>query len=649
MRFTTTIILFLLNLTTLGLILLLQDDGDLRASDEQGLSSQISRHVIEADQIKISGPSLTAPRVLKRNGSNWTQKSPVQWPANHFAVNRILNQLQFLEEQVAFSVDEINRTGQSLADYGLEDPSLLLRISRSDSSIQLKIGSTTEIGANVYILGPKGKNVHVVSNELIGSLLVSPDELRDRKVFDIPVFEIEALGVQHISQEGQNQADLKVHLRRSSDGWKFESPLAAEADPALVSNTINTLASLKVERFVPLEGDPLRHGLNSPSMEVTLYGNKRQQKLFIGNRYKTTERISSYYAKIDDNPTIFTVGAEPFDKLRIAQQALRERKFMNFQSGEPSAINILGDDTEIRLRKLETSGWQVINGDNDSEVMPYRASPVILKKLIEDLKSLTAIEFTYDSPTLADLNRLGFDKPKRTLQLTFQKDEPDLILELSYSEGDKENLYARTNRSDYIYRIDRRTSLLSFPLNQLHYRSRILETLPEAARIVSLELIEENSGETILKLDTKNDKTTWESLIAEEPKGVRDAIQTVLDWVRKVRVESLLANHFNEVYEDTNTSPKSWTYRLDAIITLPGGDRTMTETHSYYFSERISGSFQPAASKRHDATFNCTIEFIEALDQLLPKERVPLEITDQPMPDPIPLESIPEPETARSK
>ena len=106
-------------------------------------------------------------------------------------------------------MDEINRTGQSLADYGLEDPSLLLRISGSDSSIQLKIGSTTEIGANVYILGPKGKNVHVVSNELIGSLLVSPDELRDRKVFDIPVFEIEALGVQHISQEGQNQADPK--------------------------------------------------------------------------------------------------------------------------------------------------------------------------------------------------------------------------------------------------------------------------------------------------------------------------------------------------------------------------------------------------------------------------------------------------------
>ena len=187
--------------------------------------------------------------------------------------------------------------------------------------------------------------------------------------------------------------------------------------------------------------------------------------------------------------------------------------------------------------------------------MPYRASPVILKKLIEDLRSLTAIGFTYDSPTLADLNRLGFDKPKRTLQLTFQKDEPDLILELSYSEDDKENLYARTNRSDYIYRIDRRTSLLAFPLNELHYRSRILETLPEAARIVSLELIEENSGETILKLDTKNDNFLG-ILLAEEPKGVRDAIQTVLDWVRKVRVESLLSKSLQRGLRRYQHKPK---------------------------------------------------------------------------------------------
>ncbi|MGB0344602.1 MAG: DUF4340 domain-containing protein, partial [Coraliomargarita sp.] len=200
MRLKSTITLLLLNLATFGLIFLLQNDNRSQPGSAQGLSSQISRHVIEADQIRIEGPGLREahPRILRREGSNWFLESSVRWPANYFAVNRILNQLQFLEEQIAFSVEEIRRTGQSLGDYGLKTPFLVLRVSGEESSIDLKIGSPTEIGGNVYILGPGGRQIHVVSYELIDSLLVPEDELRNRKVFDIPVFEIEALGLNFI-------------------------------------------------------------------------------------------------------------------------------------------------------------------------------------------------------------------------------------------------------------------------------------------------------------------------------------------------------------------------------------------------------------------------------------------------------------------
>ena len=76
MRFTTTIILFLLNLTTLGLILLLQDDGDKRASGEQGLSSQISRHVIEADQIRNKRPQSYRSACVKEKRVELDTKIP---------------------------------------------------------------------------------------------------------------------------------------------------------------------------------------------------------------------------------------------------------------------------------------------------------------------------------------------------------------------------------------------------------------------------------------------------------------------------------------------------------------------------------------------------------------------------------------------
>lgn len=649
MRFTTTILLLLLNLATFGLIFLLQDDQTISSRDSKGLSSQISRQIIEANRIEISGPGLKTPRTLTRDGSDWTLESPNKWSANYFAVNRILNQLQFLEEQVAFSVDEIKSTGQSLDDYGLEDPSILLRITGANRSIELKIGSKTEIGSNVYILGPRGKYVHVVSNELISSLLVGLDELRNRKVFDIPVFEVEALGVQHVNPDNPSEKAFKVLLRRNNDGWRFESPLSAEADAALVSDTISSLALIKIDRFIPDTGDPLRRGLNSPFMKITLYGNKRQQTLLIGNPYQPSEEPEYYYAKIENYPTVFTVSAEPFDQLRVAQQSLRERKFIDFQNKPVSAINIRSEEMEIRLRKLETSGWQVIKSNRENEVTPHRASPAVLQKLIADIQTLRAVQFAYDSPTTADLSRLGFDKPTRTLQIEFQEDAPEIILQLAHPEENEEKLYAKTNQSEYIYEINRFTSLSCFPLNPLYYRNRLLEILPQAALIESIEIIDQDSGESIIQLISGNEDSSWEPLLEKQPLERKNAILTLLDWVREARVESHLADQFPEVYstEDGDTVP--WAYQLNVEIILPGGDRTNKETHTYYFTERLSGTSQPGASVRHKSLFNSPIQLIEALAAIVPDEPAPPEVDGQPVPDSIPLAPLPRPENSPTK
>lgn len=643
MRLKTTISLLLLNLATLGLILLLQKDTTQGLSTAQGLSSQISRNLIEADQIHIHGSGLKEARVLRREGSSWFLESPVSWPANYFAVNRMLNQLHFLEEQVAFPVDEVQRTGQSIGDFGLETPSLVLTISGGENSIELKIGSPTEIGGNVYILGPAGQQIHVVSNELIDSLIIPEDELRNRNVFDIPVFEVDALGVQYLSTQDSDQTDLKVLLRRNDNGWRFESPLSAEADPALVATTINTLASLKVRRFVPEQGDPLRWGLDSPTMKVTLHGNKRRQTLIIGNHSQLSGNTKAYYAKVEGNPTVFTVEAALFDELRIAQQALRERNFIDFQDAQPSAINLLGNGLEIRLRKLETGDWQVIKGDDDNNVMPRRASKKIVSQLIDDLKNLHASGFAVDSPTPADLDRLGFNSPEQTIQLSFQQDMPDIVLELAHPDNDEENLYARTNRTDYIYKIDRLSSLRAFPIDYLHYRSRILEKLPEAARVVSIELIELLKGETLFKLEPDPGIKNWKAILNEQPKEKREAIQALVNWIRYLRVESLVADIFTVDFDEDGYSPVPWSYRLDAKIILPGGERHTTENRSFYFAKRSSGSIQVGTSKHHKATFKSPIEVIQALDTLTPKRYAPPELINQPVHDPSALTPVPKP------
>lgn len=644
MRFKFTLFLLILNAVTFGLIYYLSNTDERDGSQLQGLSSAIGREVIEAERITISGPELKTPRVLVREGSDWALEEPMTWPANFFAVNRILNQLQFLEEQAAFSLEEIERTGQTLADYGLDEPSLLLEISTPSDRIELKVGSDTEIGQNVYILGPKGDHIYVVSSDVIGSLLIDLPDLQAREIFDIPVFEVDALSVQ--TRSDLDGSGLKVHLRRTNKGWLFEAPLSAEADPTLVSNTINSLTAVKVQRFIPQSGDPLIQGLESPRMQVTLNGNKRYQTLLIGNPDPDAGKTPTYYAKLENNSTVFTVDAQPFDQLREAQQSLRERSFMTFESGDLSAINLSGGDLEIRLHKLETGGWQSIQSSDGADVQPHRASREVMNNLIHDLANLRATGFEVDAPTPANLDDLGFNNPRRTITLSFKDDAQELVLELAHPEDENDKLYARTNRSEYIYQVDRRAALLMFPLNELHYRKRTLESLPKAATIAAVRLENILTGTTIFEKAPADEERTWEDYLQEGDEASQDALSVILEWIRTFRVSGYLAPNYADVYTMGDQKELPWVYRLSADIVLPGGSTDKKVTHSYVFTERLSGSSQPGGSELHNAIFATSPDLIEAIHVFASDFSLPPEVTGDEVPTPQPLPLLPTPEEA---
>ena len=502
MRFKFTIFLLALNVIAFGMIAYLNYQAKQVEPSTGGLSRQIGRELIDADRIELHGRGIETPRILERKGSTWHLIEPMQWSANYFAINRILNQLQFLEEEASFSVDEIEKTGQSLADYGLEDPLLKIVIAEGDETISLSIGTLTEIGNNVYFLGPDAREIFVVNRQVIDSLLVDLNDLRSREIFDIPVFEVDALGLQIRSGNTADGSSLKVRLARNNEAWIFEAPLAAKANPALVDNTVNTLTAAKVQRFLETEqADPIVQGLETPFMQVTIYGNKRRQTLIVGNLNPDSQGAPQYFAKLGDNPAIFTVLARPFDALREAQEALRERNFMNFDSNMLSTINISENGKKIRLQKLETgeNDWQVLESKGGNDIQPYRADPAIMDSLIKDLSSLRANGFTADAPSTSDIESYGFNNPRRVVTLSFSKGDP-LTLMLAYPENSKDALYAKTNLADFIFRVERSATLRMIPLNTPYYRNRTLDILPAAARISALQLTNLQTGEAIFDL-----------------------------------------------------------------------------------------------------------------------------------------------------
>jgi len=648
MRFKFTIFLLGLNVLTFGLIAYLQHKSDPLENSGGNLSAQIGREIIEADKIELSGSGLEQPRVLTRTGSSWQISEPMQWKANYFAINRILNQLQFIEEEATFSVDEISNTGQTLADYGLEDPLINLTISEGEESIRLSIGTLTEIGNNVYLLGPDRARIFVVSREVIDGLLVDLSDLRNREIFDIPVFEVSELSLQIKSSAESNNGDLKVRLANTTGQWRFEAPLSAEADPALVSNTINTLASLKVGRFIePEASDPVLHGLESPFMRVTLHGNKRRQTLLVGNRDPSTpsDRTPKYFARLEDNPVVFTVDARPFENLVQAQESLRERNFMSFNQAALNAVFITENSREIRLQKVESDDrdwWQVLESAGNGQIQPRRADPEVMQSLIEDLQQLRAKAFAIDAPSTVDLERLGFNTPRRVIKLQFDTGEP-VILELAHPEDENEKLYARTAARESIYEVERRPTLELFPLNSLHYRNRNIETLPQAAIIKSFTLTNLATNQTVVsyQIDTEEG---WANLIDTLNIEKGDAVSTLLGNIRAFDVKSYLSDEYRESYPLDAEKSLPWVYRLSAEVILPGGETQQTRNVEYVFTDRLAGTMQIGGSKANNAIFELKLDLIEALYVLTEDIALPPESLDEAVPEPESPEPVPEPE-----
>lgn len=644
MRFKFTVFLLALNVITFGLIAYLNQQTDRSSGPRGGLSGQIGRELVEADRIELSGRGLDSPRIIERSGSNWSLTEPMQWSANYFAISRILNQLQFLEEEASFSIDEIERTGQSLADYGLEDPILELTIAEGTKELAISIGTLTEIGNNIYLLGPDRNEIFVVSRAVIDGLLVDLNDLRNREIFSIPVFEVSALSLQIRSESAADNSFLKVRLARNNGDWTFEAPVSAEADPALVDNTINTLTAAKVRRFIEApESDPARFGLEEPFMQVTIHGNDRRQTLIVGHEDPDAEGPAHYFAKLEENPAVFTVLARPFDRLREAQEALRQRDFMRFDAGQLSSVNITEGQRTIRLQKLEADGWQVLESTNNSEIQPRRADPQIIQDLIDNLVGLRATDFVFDNPSPSDENQLGFNQPRRTVELRFNSGQP-LILKLAHPEDENQALYAKTNMADFIYAVDRQAVRAALPLNTQYYRNRTLSTLPQAARIQRLQLTDLRTGEKLVDLQLNDAETDWAQHLAEMDPDRTVLIEKLLNSLRQFKVDRYLLDRYADAYPVDEEKSLPWAIRLSASIVLPGGETDRVEALEYDFTKRLSGTTQVGGSKKHNSIFEIPQSLIDTLYELTDDMDLPPELTDTATPAPTAIPPVEEPE-----
>jgi hypothetical protein len=616
MRSKVTLVLLFLNVALFFFIFYFERDWRIEHRSNEARHRVLGLEAADIRSLEVTGTAAGSSFSLQRRGDAWYLTKPVDWPANPVAVSHILNELQALEDVASFSTRDLEKNGQKLSDYGLDQPKLTLTFSSGEEgptarTTVLRIGDTTKVGDHPYLLSSDGGKIHVVSRSLADSLSLPFDQLRSDVIFVIPAFEARSLNLQTASP-----SNVRVRVDKEGSRWLFRTPVNARAAKNATDLTINALDALRVKAFV-LQNPPATAPEAAPALRVTLEGNNRHETLFVG----ASSGDNDYFAQLEDRNAIFTVTIAPelMTLLRNSADELRDRHILDFDATAVSSIALSAlNQPEIALQRLESSagghdaGWQIIRrGGGAQPSQTLAADAAAVQRLLGQLETLSAVRFQSDAPTNADIEEWGFNRPEREITLTLGgTSATQVTLQIGLPTKRENVAYARIAGLPSVYAVEP-DILRDTSASPLAWRERTLETLPASARITSLTLANVADNAVIYSHKIA-DGETWDTALASETAPRKEAILTILGQLRSLRAASFAPQDgFPEkVFAAGEMRP--WKYRLDATVSLPGG-AGQVNTMTLWFAERTGGAEQLAGSKDFGAVFAIEQPLLDAL------------------------------------
>jgi hypothetical protein len=669
MRTKVTLVLLLLNVVLFFFIFTFVRRWQTETLWEESRTRVLGPEAATIQSLEIAWGSLTEPVRLEKKPEGWMIVKPTEWPANPFAVNRILNELMFLDHFTSFLVKDLSKSGVTLADYGLDKPKITLTFTAGVESgapkkdvpaplktVTLRIGDMTKVGNRLYVLSPDGTRIHVVRRSLFDSLALTLSQFQADTIFNIPLFEVHSFNLQTSAP-----TNLRIRLRREGSRWLFEAPILARADRGQVELAINGLNALHTKAFLDAAAVPAsdRIDLNNPAFRLTLEGDGRRETLLLGNPVpvngttaaaKTAtdevapEPATEYYAKMEDRAPVFTVmfPDKLFASLRNSQEELRDKHPLTFDPRALTSITLSAPNRpELTLQRLgnpdqpqDTDPWQIVTHAANQAPQTLPAELPLVQRFIEKLGSLEALKFLRDAPQNSELENWGFNRPEREITLNFStkgafaengsaaalpSSTTLLIGVASEREG---RAYAKLANEQFVYLVDP-DILRESPVTVDYYRSRLLRELPAGARITGLSLKDTTTKAEIFGRRLA-DGETWKQALATETEAKRTALLSLLDQLASLRARDFVLNSFPPAV-DIGGVMRPWKFSLEATVSLVGGTGGQTEAIALFFTERTAGGTQFAGSPGFNVVFEADQKLLDALFTLThgPQEPAP--------------------------
>ncbi|PYL17854.1 MAG: hypothetical protein DME30_05335 [Verrucomicrobia bacterium] len=446
MKWKTTLILFVIAAGVFAYLFFIE--GNRPGTEEAARQSQ---NVLNFSREKIDGVVIhngDDKIDIRRRDDKWRLETPIRDQADASLVNNLLLDLESWQKDAAISAKEMEADKSKLADYGLANPKLRLKLLGPGAPPEVFFGKDAALEGKMYVRFENSKETFLASQSVKKAVEKKPEDFRDRKLTDLIMAQVVRVVLKTSAGE--------MELQKKGDHWDIAKPLHTRADDQKVSDLIAQVTTARIQQFVADDrGDLHPYGLAEPRGSLTLFAqdDKQGQTLQVGSI--SEKEKDQVYARFSPRGFVYTLPKKIDETLNKKPNDLRDRHLVRIDTKilDRLTIDAPGKGKTVLARKDEN--WTIASRNN----APANSSEV--RRLIDTLQNEQVTKFVED--VASNLPKYGLDKPQ--LIVTFSSfasentaetkagEQPFASIAFGKVEGD--GVYARVGDEPFVVAVRR--------------------------------------------------------------------------------------------------------------------------------------------------------------------------------------------------
>jgi len=412
------IFLLLIANVLLGLFIFLDIEKEETPSSE--IRTRIAEITSVIDEIEIFQPAISQRINFVKDLNEWKIIHPISWSIEPIALANLISKLSHLNPVYICGIDELDRRGEILEDYGFDENSSSFHLSSENSKMKITLGSLTrdENGRYLLIADEKSASIWRGPNQIEQLISVPINEWAQLTFIDFPIYAIDELEVKTF-REGS--APVSTLLSKKQEQWSFLSPFQGPANENAVASLLHKLVSENLAGFA------------KPGLDLNLTTEFELNIQALGEMFTfellklDQPQVGNYLVKSNRHEQSFYIEDSFADILLNLGVELREKRLFASDLNSVRRIKMVEGNCTLSLRSTEQNSWMGLE-NNGEESISFTADSGLVRDLIHRLNSVEASSFVSFNPSPESLTEQGFDHPTYRLEVDFDDSTHKTIL-----------------------------------------------------------------------------------------------------------------------------------------------------------------------------------------------------------------------------